>query len=333
MTARDPLRNYYINAFDAIGQYLGDEGEIGYFDGAPAEEYHNTLIADLFEADATEEPVRGIEKEAVLILSVWMEIYHILYTDVYLVCRDADADGDLDSTGTGGVDIERMKIGLDNAAALWIGRLQVHGDNNRGTMLYNLAERVSIFFNQDHGEAAVNTEFLNRLNAMKTEIETNAAEKCTAESYAVDEYVNLYRSLTDIVGVMNIPIIQSLIHYITIEADPRLIELYVLVLLPQLRSCNPKYMEYLMETIAGIRGGHFGGEAGSKLMEVVELIQSMYSCLGTSCVEVGEHSGGIVCDDEVADPISPFGGYMPKTDVRSVSSSTFLQEIAISTFF
>mmetsp|Transcript_19785 Transcript_19785/g.29123 ORF Transcript_19785/g.29123 Transcript_19785/m.29123 type:complete len:2165 (-) Transcript_19785:27-6521(-) len=326
--AKDPLRNYYINAFDAIGQYLSnsDSGSNsyiqGYFDGYPAEDYHNTLIADLFDAEATEAPVRGIEKEAVLILSIWMNIYHTLYTDVYLICRDGQLDDD------GNLNIDRMMSGLDNAAALWIGHLQVHGDNNRGTMLYNLSERISIFFNQDEGEAKVNTDFLSRLYAMKEEITTNAAERCNAESSVV-EYVTLYRHLTDMVGVMNVPIIQGLIHYITIEADARLIELYILVLLPQLRSCNPKYMNYLMETIGGIRRGDYVGTVGSKLMEVVALVQSMYSCLGTTCKEVGEHSGGIFCNDcqadqctdsddaNVADPIRSFGGYMPKKDVRS----------------
>lgn len=306
-----PLKNYYINFFDAAGRYFGNEP--GTFDKQEVELYPNTLIEDLFEVDEVAEPVPGIEKEGILIFAVWMRVYEILYTGLILACRE------------GGDDMQQtMELGLDMAAALWIGRLQINGDNARGTMLYNLAERAAINFDQDHGESEVNKKFLTKLKAVR-QIVANTDGQCdggyveySAKSNTETDtmYYRLYEALIDLIGVMNVPLIQNLIHYIVTEADGKLIEMYMLALLPQLSSCNPKYLEYTLDIIAKIPSKEYTND---ELMEFIGHVQDMYSCLGTTCEDVGIHTGDLGCEDLLLDRIRPLAGYKPVYDVRSFS--------------
>jgi hypothetical protein len=224
----DPISNYNVNTFNAIGK-LDNEND-GSFDEEPVYNYANTLIIDLFNVEGQSDPVRGIEKEGALILGAWMRVYEDLY-NVLRYCGAPDAHADPE---------ELLQL-LDRVAALWIGRLQSYGDNTRGTMLYNLAERTSIHFNQEHGEAEVNTKFLFILNEMKAMVDNG---ECFDDGSLQTGYHVLYKHFHQIVGVMNIPLIQNLIHYIAFDADPKLIELYVLALMPQLRSCNEDYFDF-----------------------------------------------------------------------------------------
>ncbi len=310
-----PLKNYYINFFDAAGRYFGNAP--GTFDDEKVELYPNTLIKDLFEVDEVAEPVPGIEKEGILLFSVWMRVYEVLYSSLIVACRENVSDMQ-----------QVMERGLDEAAALWIGRLQVSGDNSRGTMLYNLAERAAINFDQDRGESEVNGKFLNKMRALKNVV-VNMDGQCRggyeedAEKGGTEKdttYYILYEQMMDLIGIMNVPLIQNLIHHIVTEGDGKLIEMYMLVLLPQLSSCNPKFMEYTLELIRKIPEKQY---TDNDMMEFLGHLQDMYSCLGTTCEDVGEHVGDFGCEDIVENRIRPLAGYKPVYDVRSVSDACF----------
>jgi len=301
----DPISNYNVNTFNAIGK-LDNEND-GSFDEEPVYNYANTLIIDLFNVEGQSDPVRGIEKEGALILGAWMRVYEDLY-NVLRYCGAPDAHADPE---------ELLQL-LDRVAALWIGRLQSYGDNTRGTMLYNLAERTSIHFNQEHGEAEVNTKFLFILNEMKAMVDNG---ECFDDGSLQTGYHVLYKHFHQIVGVMNIPLIQNLIHYIAFDADPKLIELYVLALMPQLRSCNEDYFDFFISEVGVLSSGDY---IDDDLLGIVENVQLMYSCLGVTCKDVGTHATGIGCDDENVQPIHSLAGYIPTNNVRNVSLRVFI---------
>ena len=303
---KEPIINFNINCFNAIGK-LDNEAE-GLFDEEAVNNYANTLITDLFDIEGESNPVRGIEKEGVLILGAWMQIYHHLYT-VLKTCTD-HIQGLEDETR-----VAMMEVDIDKSAALWIGRLQSHGDNTRGTMLYNLVERTAIHFNQDHGEAEVNTRFLALLNDIRQVV---ADEKCNGGGTDASNtgYHQLYKLFHQIVGVMNIPVVQSIVHYVAIDADPKLIELYLLSVAPQLRSCNMDYFNYLVTDVGLLAMDQMTND---KLVDLIKNLQYMYSCLGVTCQDVGTHATGIKCDYDAAEPRLSFAGYVSKNDVRNVS--------------
>lgn len=286
----------FVNCFDQIG--LMNNENSGLFDGKPVHNYANTLILDLFGLDYIH-PSRGIEKEGILILGLWMQIYHHLYEAV-AVCRG------------GGIYYHEIENEVDKAAALWIGRLQIFGDNTRGTMLYNLVERVAVAFNQDDGEAKANTKFISIMKEMRE----NRDDCWQKELEDNKGYHNLYKLVNDAVGTMYIPLIQNLIHYIATDANSKLIELYLIPLLPQIRSCNPDYFDFLFTRIGQLSSGNY---PITEMVDIIDHLQSMYSCFGVTCKDIGYHSTGIGCDDEVAEPNIPLAGYMPENNMQNVS--------------
>ncbi len=294
-----PLRNYYVNCFYQIGQLDGEEN--GKFDGSEMYNYADTLILDIFDAeDSASTPSRGIEKEAIVIIGTWMQVYLSLYSLMEHCQEEREYY------------YFKGETALNRAAALWIGRLQVYGDNTSGTLMYNLVERASVNFNQDQGEAAVNRKFISLLD----EIQKAYYDSCKDEALRLKGYRDIYRLINDIVGVMFTPLIQNLIHYITTDSDHKLIELYLLALLPQIRSCNPEQFEVFFSRIGPLSSGDYSAE---ELVGIIKPLQSMYSCFGTTCNDVGYHASGIGCVDEIADPNPALKGYNPKNDVRNVS--------------
>jgi hypothetical protein len=308
---KEPIINFNINCFNAIGK-LDNEAD-GLFDEEAVHNYANTLITDLFDIEGESNPIRGIEKEGVLILGAWLQIYHHLY-GVLRKCTD-HVEGLEDNTR-----VSLMKIEIDKSAALWIGRLQSFGDNSRGTMLYSLVERIAMHFNQDHGEAEVNTRFLALLNEFRQVVDDG---KCNGGGTDASNkgYHQLFKQFHQIVGVMNIPVVQNIVHYIANGADPKLIELYLLAIVPQLRACNMDYFNYLITDVGLLASEQMTND---KLVDLIKNLQYMYSCLGVTCQDVGTHATGIKCDDDSAEPRLSFAGYVSKTDVRNVSNNRVL---------
>lgn len=300
----DPVINYHMNCFNAIGR-LSNEGE-GMFDERGIEDFADTLVTDLFYVEDESEPIRGIEKEGVLIFNIWMEIYHNLYSAVRS-CQSRSDDSETRKNS--------ILYHLDNAMALWIGRFQSHGDNNKGTMIYNLVERIAIHFNQDHGEAFTNSQFMQLMKNMR---QTVLDGKC--DHGGIDKgnigYHELYTLFQKAVSTMNVPLVQSLMHSIAIGSNKKLIELYLIAIMPQLRACNMDYFDYLLKYIEMLSTEEIGS---FELVDLVSKVQNMYSCLGVSCNTIGIHSTGLYCDDDDMSSQTSFAGYNPEYDVGHVS--------------
>jgi hypothetical protein len=297
----DPLFNYFMYALREVGVLEGDQLE-GYFDDKPVDEYAHTVVDDLFGVEMISNPVPGIEKEAVTILSLWMRCYHYM-NDIVNRCRD---DGET-------VDKNLLLANLDKAAALWIGRLQVYGDNTRGTMLYNFAERAGVNFHQDHGEVPVNTKLIQSWTTFRDLINADVCSQADGEGYKF-----LYEELLKVITQMNIPLVQNFIHYITVGAEAKLIELYAVAIFPQIISCDLSFIEYFFSELVKLAQKP---EDETNLQEAISKMSGMHSCLGVTCADIGSHSGGVSCQDADEDLKREIAGYTPNTDVQNVSTS------------
>jgi len=275
--SRDPLFNYNSYVFRNL-----EVGQGGLFDDQPAEHYLNTIVMDLFDIDvedssAPSQYVRGIEKEAALILNVWMRCYHHIY-EVVRICGMGNPDGTM------------MLEELDKAAALWIGRLQVYDDSTRGTMLYNLAERSALNFGQDFGEAPVNFKIIKSMNVMRSIINEGGCIDDNEEGYK-----SIYLEMNKIIGQMIVPIVQNYIHYASKDVgdiNGKALELYSVAIFPQIVSCDNSYHESFYSRLIDLSNKDYTELEGSILQ-----MQEMYNCLGISCDDVGAHFGGIMCED------------------------------------
>ena len=104
------------------------------------------------------------------------------------------------------------------------------------------------------------------------------------------------------------------------EADPKLIELYTLVLLPQIRACDPSSTVVFMEFIEKILSNTYMTE---DITQMRSLVEGMFDCLGVSCDDIGGYMGKDSCDDSVYESqLDTIGGYLPKNQVQEVSPSS-----------
>ncbi|VEU41835.1 unnamed protein product [Pseudo-nitzschia multistriata] len=261
------------------------EGEDdGMFDGAPVEVYADTVVQDLFELDVPE-----IESDATLVLNVWMAAVNGVF-QALAHCKAKDTDAGL--------------AALDTSAALWIGVGQEDGSNEKGHLLYNMAENAGERFDQDNGETHVNTLVIDGLLKMQTALQEGACN--TTPSSEV--YKKLRTTVQRLTGTMTIPLVQNLIHHTlnTVnEGGSDMVELYALGLLPRVATCDPHAFETLLalDVLNDLKPGDED--------LAVEAIQKAYSCLGVTCEDVGSYMGGVVptCRDDSRETTVTRGGY------------------------
>ena len=270
------MYSFFRHAFLELG--VNVEGEqLGEFDNRPVGEYADTLIMDLFKLNVT-----MIEAEAAIILNVWMRAVHELY-EVLRACKrnDGNTEGD-------------MHKSIDIVAALWIGTGQGYGDNESGNMLYNLAETAGVRFDQDRGETAANTIFMDELLALKL---GNNFQTCKNDENGYEKLRPIVRKM---IGQMTVPLIQTLIHHLMLEPSTdrsNYIELYALSIAPRVEACNPTAYGDMLELF--VRSNF----ALSRRPQAFELLQGSYTCLEVTCAMVGSYrSGQVEACTESRDP-------------------------------
>lgn len=274
---------YYIfkHTFLVLGNAKEHEST-GRFDGAPVEVYADTIVNDLFDLD-----IVNIETEASLVMNVWMAVVNQLF-QVLAECRAQDKDSGL--------------AALDKAAALWIGAEQVEGSNERGHLLYNLAENAGERFDQDNGETWANTQVVGGLLRLQNAL---LGDQCTS----AEAYQQLREHVKELVGYMTVPLVQNLIHHtmnVANEGKSDMVELYALGLIPRVAACDPRaYDEEL--TLDVLRDLPV-----EQQQEALSAIQRGYSCLQVTCSDIGSYMGGALpeCTDD--DSIT-LGGYEAKS--------------------
>ena len=282
----DAMFSFFRHAFLELGTAVEGE-QLGEFRDRPVAEYADTLVMDLFALDQ-----RDIESEAILILNVWMYIVHQLY-EVMRTCKRKRNDRQSEAD---------MNAALDIAAALWIGTGQLQGDNNSGNMLYNLAEVAGARFNQDQGgETVANTLVINSLNALKLGVDFRT---CSNDANGYIEFRTIIRQT---IGHMTMPLVQILIHHLS--QGPSLersnfIELYALSVAPRVEACNSTAYGDMISMF--VRSNF---EASERTVALA-LLQSVYTCLEVTCLNVGTYQSGVddTCTDGTQIPPS-FAGY------------------------
>jgi len=288
----DPLYNIYRNAFYDLG-IENENDEAGNFDGHPVEEYANTLVVDLFELNSTR-----TETEGAIVLNVWMAVAHELHS-VLRGCQSNNQD--------------EMNGALDRATALWIGADQIRGDNLEGHLLYNLAELAGELFGQDDGESKVNTEIMKKIN----DIQFNIASGTCGQNGGYVEMRDMIRRVT---ALMTVPLVQTLMHHIVQienEGASDMVELYALALLPRVAACEPNKYKTMLNWMV------FNSLTIDNQLDAIENVQSILSCLGVTCADVGSYLNGKVpqCNDDIVSQASPpaLASYQPTVDVRDKS--------------
>lgn len=268
---QSPMFNIFRHAFLVLGNTNEGETE-GNFDNAPVEVYGDTLVNDLFELN-----MNDIETEAALVTIVWMAVIHNLF-QMLQECKAADQTNSL--------------AALDKAAALWIGEGQVEGSNDEGSLLYNLAENAGERFDQDNGEAMVNTQILDRLVTIQSNLNAGI---CSSQ----EGYREMRGIVKNTIGLMTVPLVQNLIHHtmnLQNEGGSNYVELYALATIPRVAACDPAaYDEELhLDVLRELQP--------SQTSTAIKAIQKAYSCLEITCVQVGSYLGGTVpeCEDDTA---------------------------------
>jgi hypothetical protein len=263
----NPYYNIFRHAFLVLGN--ANEGEaVGKFDGKPIEEYGNTIVEDLFDLN-----VENIESDAALVMNVWMVMNHELFT-LLEACSKGDED-------------DRALEKLDRAVALWVGEEQEEGANNKGHMLYHLAEQAGARFAQDVTETKVNTEIMALFANLQTSIK---AGECASDYKAIREQIKRA------IGLMTIPLVQMFIHHaknVSNEGGSNAVELYALALIPRVAACDPDAYEKELDLDV------LRELTSANSEEAIEAMQASISCLQISCADVGEYEGGVVssCTD------------------------------------
>jgi len=255
----DPMYTFYKHAYLHIGL---KEGEIaGEFDSNHIEQYADTLVKDLLEIDK-----ENIAQEAILVNTIWMTVVFYL-NGAAKSCRYPD--------------VAEPYLYLDLAAGFYIGLGQDKGDDESGNMLYNLAEGISKDFNQDNGVSVVNEKILELLN----DIKDNIIDKGLCSTHEENSYKKFRWNVGSIIGYMNVILVQRLIRHLLDGSDRDFMKMYALAILPQIRLCNPGAFDLMMNEFVG-NTGDVDDPIG-----YMELLQSVYSCLGITCEMVGKFRG------------------------------------------
>ena len=289
--------NIYVDAFNVIGNKYENE-EYGFFDQNPTTQYADTVVNDLFDLER-----KGIEKEAAVILNVFMTVLHYL-SEVVETCwtyLKIPNDSGLHN--------------LDLAMAYYIGDDETYGDNFGGTLLYNVAEMAGERFGQDNVQTKTNSKILELAEKIKTEVID--AKLCHDKNTQTASYDLNFKYTQQIIQQMYVVLIQEFIHQLK-EKDSDFIELYSLALVPPIAACNPSEFDYFMNSFI------LSNYDDSKFTESLQHLQNVFSCFGVTCADVGEYKGGNVpqCLDAATQKF--VGVFTPMYDVEKVRvSNTF----------
>lgn len=262
--------SFFRFSFAGLGNLEGEEE--GKFDGEPVAHYAHAIVMDLFAFGG-----EGVV-EAIVAHNVWMYAVHELYEALRACKRD-------DQTS-----LDDALAALDIAYALWVGSDQVHGANEVGHMLYNLAEVAGRPFDQDRGEAVVNARFTDALN----NLQKRALEgSCTSEA----GYVEFRTMVRKTIGIMTIPLVQMLIHHMMRDKSAsraHAVGLYSLSVAPRVEVCDPSAYKDIVQLMA------LNEFDSSTRSQAISAVQKSYSCLQVSCSDIGSYRDGQVpdCQDQ-----------------------------------
>jgi len=236
-----------------------------------------------------------LASESVVALTMWMQIVHLLTTEVESCQRNANLGGS----------------SVDTAFAYYLGVKQSKGDSN-GYLLYSLAQKAAIAQGtidySNGGEAYVNIRIIPLFQQAK-----EYAQNCNVND--LTSFKLLRETVGEIISTMNTPMVQFIEHYLVQMRDniepyssnvENYVELYALAILPQLAVCAPTAynklkLDIIDETIVT-----------SVIDDILTVLLNNYKCLGIECTDV--HRNGDDCPDER----TALAGFVPAMNVNDV---------------
>mmetsp|Transcript_64 Transcript_64/g.114 ORF Transcript_64/g.114 Transcript_64/m.114 type:complete len:1370 (+) Transcript_64:91-4200(+) len=236
--------------------------------------------------------------EAAVVLNIWIYITHLLH-NAAMDCRSP-----VTNVARNLFNNARGERAIDEAASLWIGSEQEAGSSSKGWLMYQLTERMAAKFGtKEYSQARVNTEVLKLLRSAKSKFSLYGSCEQGSNTY------RQVRVIADkLVVQMTIPLIQSLIYYMSID-DKERIKIYAKAALPRIVGCNMALYQYLEEILVN------GAYESKMFPSILQSLQSSYSCLGITCGDIGSFDRETSsCTD--ADVYAPLASYVPTTDVR-----------------
>jgi len=295
----NPFYHMFRYAFWDLG-YNKEGEDDGYFDGFPVESYADTVVQDLFALN-----IPQIESDAAIVMHVWMSSVNGVF-NAMKHCKEYDAEAAI--------------AALDIAVALWIGAGQEEGSNEKGHLLYNMAENAGERFGQDVGETEVNRRVMDGFVEIQMALQGGSCEESSNQNL---RYAALRSTVYWLTGIMTVPLVQNLIHHIVNienEGGSNMVELYALGVIPRVSTCDPRTYNRLL-TLDVLNDLLVEDED-----EAIKAIQDAYSCLGLTCNDVGSYMGGVVpaCFDETNDSVYKLGGY--KATAKSARSMAKLDQ-------
>lgn len=264
----------------------------------------NSLYADAFVRSA----LRGGEESAgtaALVLSVWMYATHVLHHGFDTCQKRALADNPSQFPMEGG--------GMDEFIALWVGSAQQPA-SNVGFGLYAFSERAGTFFGtgSEADESAVNANIKSLYQQGASLLSIDGA--CSQSE--PDTPKLLWTIAQQIIGQMQIPLMQMLVKSID-DRDQEATRLYALAVVPQIAQCRPSIFKRLNEDLVQ------GSPQFSKADQILSDLQSVYSCLGFTCAEMGKYRSKSDDGNPLKCPPSessvPMALYQPTSSVHPVS--------------
>ncbi len=212
---------------------------------------------------------------AIMVLNMWMYGTYLLYDGVDTCQKRLTADNpDLFPLGGGG---------MDEFIALWIGRNQTVGSGlSLPHSLSALANDAADLFEKNVGEASVNTQ-LNLLYQQGVNI-LSKSNNCVGSSGVYDAAQELWTVAQQMISQTTVPLVQMLIDSI-LQSRVEETQLYAIALIPQLSSCRPSIFKRLQDELLITTGTiNF-----AKANDMIQDLQSIFPCLGISCVDVGAY--------------------------------------------
>lgn len=279
--AKEPTYNIFRYALeDDNGLYLGRDVGL----------YADTIVLGAFGNTNS----RTLASEAIVALNLWMFVVHELHQTVDKCKGKLLTDDD-------GVH------SMDEAVAYYIGDGQQTGDS-KGHSLYALAEYMGELFEQDEADQTrVNRIIMKLFNQAKLEV--SFASACINNP---STHVRLREIVNKIVSQMAVPLLQKLIYSLR-KNDRDRVKLYAQSVVPLIAGCSDSTFSFLRDRLI-LEGNIFNA---IDVDDIIEKLQSAYSCLGLTCVDVGTYEGVPACHDKP--PQSSLAGYVPKSDISEFS--------------
>jgi len=258
---------------------------------------------DEFVRNALMDPRSGsLAGEAAVALNLWMYSVHSLW-ESFNACEMAAYVSSYPAAGFG-FDKGSIIRAYDEAMAYYVGADQQAG-TRRGFAVYALAQKAgSLFEKNKDRQMNVNlrmSDLFERGHGIFSE-----GDPCSEDG--LDTLEELWGVVNGMISLMTIPLVQMLIHSMKSEDQAR-VKMYALAVIPQASSCKTSAYRMLKQNLLEQTYNP------DKFADILTNLQSIYDCLGITCLDVGAYRETEVAQCAERPDNLPMAGYSPSTNV------------------